>query len=207
MVIIGFSLLSYTSPEASFYPRLFLPIAPFIIYAAFSRISPGGDSNRNFKKLRSVTFACIFLLLFFNPILKNTRNTPDLFTLNFEPNKEQVIDSRWVFDVLKYIESTGARNPLILTSFNHFVFAYYSDHEAELFWPLRKDYIDGLDRDFFIITEDSEQLRDRCITFLPEEKMSCLEERTMKHFDRAAKLTRIDLGKVKIYQFISGHQR
>jgi len=205
MVIIGFPLLSYTSPEASFYPRLFLPIAPFIIYTAFSRISPGGDSNRNFKKLRAVTFACIFLLLFFNPILKNTRKTPDLFTFNFRPNKGQAIDSRWVFDVIKYIESTGARNPLILTSFNHFVFAYYSDYETELFWPLRKEYIDGLERDFFIVVEDSEHLRDRCVTFLPEEKMSCLEERTMKHFDRAAKLTRIDLGKVRIYQFISAH--
>jgi hypothetical protein len=93
---------------------------------------------------------------------------------------------------------------LILTSFEHFVFAYYSDYEAELFWPLRKEYIDGLERDFFIVVEDSELLRGHCVTFLPEEKRSCLEERTMKHYDRAAKLTRIDLGKIRIYQHLEG---
>jgi hypothetical protein len=84
------------------------------------------------------------------------------------------------------------------------VFAYYSKYEAELFWPLRKEYIDRLDRDFFIVTEDSELLREHCVTFLPKEKTSCLAEGTMKHFPRAAKLKRIDLGKIRIYQHLGG---
>jgi hypothetical protein len=103
---------------------------------------------------------------------------------------------------LKYIGSTGAKKPLILTSFEHFVFAYYSDYEVELIWPLRKEYIDRLDRDFFIITEDSKLLREHCAIFLPEEKMSCRQERTMKHYDRAATCTSIDFNGVRIYQHL-----
>jgi hypothetical protein len=139
--------------------------------------------------------------------MKNATKIPDLFALKFKPNQGQTFDSRWVFDVLKYIESTGARNPLILTSVDHFVFAYYSEYETELFWPLRKEYIDGLERDFFIVMEDSELLRDHCVTFLPEETMNCMAERTMKHFDRAATCTRLDIGKIRIYQHLGEQQQ
>lgn len=205
LVWIGYPFLSYASPEASFYPRVFLPIIPFVIYAAFSRISPGGDSNRNFKKLRAVTFACIILFLFFNPMQKGKgTKIPDLFALKFKLNQGQTSDPSWVFDALKYIEFTGARNPLIITSFDHFVISYYSKYEVELLWPLRKEYIDRLDRDFFIITEDSKLLRERCVTFLPEEKETCQQERAMKHFDRAALCTRIDFDRVRIYQHLRG---
>lgn len=206
MVIIGYPLFSYTSPEGSYYPRIFLPIVPFIIYAAFSRISPGGDRNRNFKNLRAVMFSCIFLFVFFNPILINTRKIPDLFTLNFRPNKEQATDSRWVIDALKHIDTTGSRNPLIISSFEHFVFAYYSGYDVDLVWPLRKEYIDRMDRDFFIVTEDADTLRDRCVTFLPLEKINCLDEHMMIFFDRAMECKRIDIGKVRIYQHLKGQR-
>ncbi len=205
IVCVGYPLLSYTSPEASFYPRVFLPVVPFVIFAAFFHISPERDGNWPIKALRTVTFSCIVLFLFFNPSLKYTAKTPDLFALKFKPNQVQTTDSKWVFDVLTYIGSTGAKNPLILTSFEHFVFAYYSDYRVELIWPLRKEYIDGLEGDFFIVTEDSDLLRDHCAIFLPEEKMSCRQERTMKFFDRAAICTRVDLGKIRIYQHLGGH--
>jgi len=204
LVLIGYPFFSYTCPEPAFWARIFLPVTPFVVYAALSRISPGGDSNRSFKKLRVVLFACIFLVLLYNPMLKDATKVPDLFALEFKPNQGQTFDSKWVFDVLKYIDSTRARNPLILTSFDHFVFAYYSEYEAELFWPLRKEYIDSLDRDFFIVTEDSKLLLEHCVIFLPKEKTSCLAEGTMKHFPRAAMLPRTDLGNVRIYQHLGG---
>ena len=202
LILIGYPFFSYTSPDPAFCARIFLPIIPFVVYAALSRISPGGGSGRNFNKLRAVLFACIFLFLLINPTMKNATKIPDLFALKFKPNQGQTSDSSWIFEVLKYIESTGARNPLILTSVDHFVFVYYSDYEAELFWPLRKEYIDGLERDFFIVVEDSELLRGHCVTYLPIEEMSCLEERTMKHFDRAATCTKVDIGKIRIYQHV-----
>ena len=204
LVVIGYPYFSYTSPEPAFWARIFLPVIPFVVYAALSRISPGGDRNRSFKKLRVVVFACIFLFLLVNPTMKDATKIPDLFVLKFKPNQGQLLDSKWVFDVLKHVESTGARNPLILTSFDHFVFAYYSDYEAELVWPLRKEYIDRLDRDFFIVVEDSKLLLEHCVIFLPKEKPSCLAEGTMKHFPRAAKLPRTDLGNVRIYQHAGG---
>jgi hypothetical protein len=201
MVWVGYIFISYTSPKASFYPRVFLYIIPFIIYAAFSRISPGGDSHRDFNKLRIVTFVCIFLLLFVYTFRQgNAANVRDLFTLNFKPNQGQTDDPGWILDALKYIKYTGARKPLILTSFNHFVVAYYTDYKVELIWPLKKEYIDRLTGDFFIIVEKPEVLRERCITFLPEEKNVCDQERTMNFFDRAAKCTSIDFDGVRIFQ-------
>jgi hypothetical protein len=208
MVWIGYLLISYTSPKASFYPRVFLPIIPFVIYAAFSRISPGGDNHRDFNKLRVVTFACIFFLLFFNPMRKSdAANVRDLFTLKFKPNQGQTSDPSRVLDALTYIKYTSARNPLILTGFDHFVVAYYSNYKVDLLWPLKKEYIDNLEGDFFIIVENSNILLDSCVTFLPEEKIACEQERTMKHFDRAATCTRIDFGGIRIYQHLGDQKR
>jgi hypothetical protein len=136
--------------------------------------------------------------------MRNATKIPDLFARKFKPDQGQLLDSSWVFDVLKYVESTGARNPLILTSFDHFVFAYYSEYETDLIWPLRKEYMDGLERDYFIVLEDSDLLRDHCVTFLPEEKSSCQSERTMKFFERAVACPRIDIGKIRIYQHLGG---
>src|SRR3990172_2749885 len=160
--------------------------------------------QRSIKALRAVTFSCIVLFLFFNPSLKYTAKTPDLLTLKFKPNQLKATDASWVLDALKYIDSTGAKKTLILTSFEHFVFAYYSDYSVELIWPLRKEHIDGLEGDFFIITEDSKLLRDPCTTFLPKGEKSCRQERTMKHFDRAAACTRVDLGRIRIDQHLGG---
>ena len=207
LVLIGYPFFSYASPAPAFYPRIFLPIVPFVVYAALSRISPGGDGNRSFKKLRVVVFACIFLFVLINPTMKNATKIPDLFALKFKPNQGQTSDSRWVSDVLKYIESTGARNPLILTSFEHFVFAYYSEYEAELIWPLRKEYIDGLDRDLFIVLEDRDLLLEHCAIYLPKEKSNCRQERTMKFFDREARCTEVDIGKIRIYQHLGEKQQ
>lgn len=208
MVGIGYLLISYTSPKASFYPRVFLPVIPFVIYAALSRISPGGDNHRDFKKLRVVIFTFIILLLFFNPIRKgDAANVRDLFALKFKPNQGQTSDPSWVLDALKYIKYTSARKPLILTSFDHFVVAYYSDYKVDLLWPLKKEYIDNLTGDFFIIVENPDVLRNRCVTFLPEEKNICDQERTMNFFDRAAKCTSIDFGGVRIYQHLEDHKR
>lgn len=203
MVGVGYLFISYTSPNASFYPRVFLPIIPFVIFAAFSRISPEGGGNRDFKKLRIITFMCIFLLLFFNPIRKSdAANIHDLFALKFKPNQGQTSDPSWVLDALKYIKYAGARKPLIITSFDHFVIAYYTDYKVDLLWPLKKEYIDNLEGDFFILVENRDILFDHCVTFLPEEKIACEQERTMKHFDRTATCTRIDFNGARIYQHL-----
>jgi len=208
MVWVGYIFISYTSPKASFYTRVFLPIIPFVIYAAFSRISPGGDSHRDFNNLRIITFACIFLLLFANPIRKsNAANVGDLFALKFKPNQGQTSDPSWVLNALEYIKHTGARKPLILTSFDHFVVAYYSDYKVDLLWPLKKEYIDNLEGDFFIIVENSNILFNRCVTFLPEETIACEQERTMKHFGRAETCTSIDFDGGRIYQQLGDQKR
>jgi hypothetical protein len=207
MVWVGIPLLSYSCAEASFYSRIFLSIVPFIIYAAVSRISPGGDSNRNFKILRAIVFNFIVLFLFFNPMpTANSTNIHDLFSLKFKPNQGQTVDPGKVFDALEYIKSTGAKNPLIITSYNHYVFAYYSNYEVDLLWPLKKQYIDCLERDFFIII-DNKLLHEHCIIFLPGEKEACKQERTMRHFDRATKCASIDLDGVRIYRHLGEQKR
>jgi hypothetical protein len=208
MVWVGYIFISYTSPIASFYSRVFLYIIPFVVYAAFSRISPGGDSHRDFHKLRVVAFVCVFLMLFVNPLQKgNAANVRDLFTLNFKPNPSQADDPGWILDALKYIKYTGARKPLIFTSFDHFVVAYYTDYKVDLIWPLKKEYIDNLTGDFFIVVEPPGVLRDRCVTFLPEEKNVCDQECTMNFFDRAAKCTSIDFDGVRIYQHLGEREK
>lgn len=150
MIMVGYPLFTYTSPLASFYPRLFIPITPFLIFAAFSHISPNLEREKGYYMLRVVIFVCIFLFVIFNPITKGNGSTiSDLVTLRLKLNKNQTGDTRWVFDALKYIRSTDARKPLILTSFNHFVIAYYTNYEVELIWPLKKGYIDNLEKRFF----------------------------------------------------------
>jgi len=105
---------------------------------------------------------------------------------------------------MRYIVATGAKNPKIITSFDHYVVAYYTGRDADLIWPLRKEYIDRLEGELFILVEDTPILYHRCHTFLPEDKGACTEERAMKHSARADRMTRIRFGGTRIFQELSG---
>ena len=85
-------------------------------------------------------FVCVFFSCFSSIQYERSDadEYTDLFALKFKPNQGQTSDPSWVLDALKYIKSTGARKPLILTSFDHFVIAYYTDYKVDLLWPLKK---------------------------------------------------------------------
>ena len=206
LICINFLISSYTSPLASFYPRVFLPIVPIVIYAAVSFVLTTNKGKPQYSALRLIALVGLLLFLIFSPLKIKAAKAMDLFSLGFQPTQGHSTDAKWVLDVIRHIESTGSKYPVVLTSFEHFVFNYYSDYKTELIWPLRKEYIDNIYGDLFIVVEEGNLLRDRCETFLPS-KSACKEECTMKHFARASSCNRVDISNVTIYECLNDSER
>lgn len=201
LILIGYLILSYTSPAASFYPRAFIIIVPLIVYSAFSVLLPREKNNRMMFLFKAATLAFMIVFLLLSPMLgPGSSRIPELLTLRFKPDHGYQTDSSWVPQVLRHIKATHVQNPLILTSFEHFVFRYYSDYEAELIWPLRKDFIDSTDRYLFVIAEKDSYLREHCEIFLPLEKDSCTRIETMKFYDRIAGCNETDVSGVRVFE-------
>ena len=62
MVWIGYPFISYTSPKASFYPRVFLPIIPFVILCRVFQNFSWRWRQQRFQKI-----ACRYFHVYFSP--------------------------------------------------------------------------------------------------------------------------------------------
>lgn len=195
MVVVGFVFISFTAPHSSFYPRIFLPLVPFLVYAAVSMLDRLKLRTAHFFLLATVLFIGFPLTIF--PEKSDKLKT--LITGSFK-HTSWVTNTLWVKDVLQYIDEKRVDSPLILTSFEHFVFRYYSDYESELIWPLRKEFIDYTDRHLFIIAEGDKDLRLHCEIFLPNELESCQQIETMKIFDRIQECCDTDISGVRVFE-------
>jgi hypothetical protein len=184
-ILSGYIILSYTSLIVSFYPRIYIVLIPIVVYFAFLIVFPKTGDRRRIVFLKSVTFALMIVFLLTGPLLKSgSSRVWDLFRHQFKPNHFFTTNADWVPEAIKLINSTDAENPLIITSFEHYVFSYYSDYESDLIWPLRKDFIDNTNRHLFIIAESDKDLTLHCELFLPEEKECCKTLETMKFYNR-----------------------
>jgi len=194
-VAVGLIFLSYMTPQASFYPRVFLPLAPFLVCASVSLIW----KLKWRPWLSGLLAICLLSLL---PLIVSPARAAklrDLATGELRPSMF-VTNASWVKGVIKHIDGRALKNPLILTSFEHFVFAYYSNYDVELIWPLRKDFIDSVHRPLFIILEDGLSLKQHCEIFLPTEKETCKDPRTMNFYNRLSGCTETFVSGVYVFE-------
>jgi hypothetical protein len=201
LLVLGYPMICRTTPEMAFYERIFAALVPFIFYGGMAAISMLTDFIRNKIYARAAWAALCAGFLIFPVFFSYGENLKYFIQGEFAAVNIPYTDSRWVRPVIKYIKDTEVPDPLILTSFEHFVFTYYSDFDAQLLWPVKKEFIDTTKRNLFIVLEDYRVVNQLVKLYYPDDRVGFYQDEwNRNYFARLAKCKKIVIGGVTVYQ-------
>ncbi len=196
MVCVGYPTICLTTPQTTFHEGIFAPLVPFIFYAALAGIWMLADFIRNTKiawMILSVVFLMYPVFYLYSEYWKS------FFEGGFPPVNVAFSDTRWVKPVIKYIQSAHTGDPLILTSSEPAVFTYYSDFDAQLILPVKKEFIDTTTRELFIVFGNTFMPIKHIGWYHPSDKVGFYLLRKMrKYFNRRPGCQRILIGSVTV---------
>lgn len=141
-------LLGFFAPVSSFEEKLFLPLIPvFLLLAAQPlemAISKLGD-------VRLQALMIIFIVII--PFIPLTSSMPHNF---LSPKQIFSLHDDNVYErVGGVIDNQTNKSPLVFATGDQFPLTFYTDYNVQIVWPVKKDFLDEYDEEFFIIEMNS----------------------------------------------------